>query len=423
MAVVEGAARLAAASPSWSAQQERAPFPVLPDGWSVIGRCRFGTGVPGPHATGCYALAHPKIGVALIDIIPDATPNAEARLRRALTAVEFWPDFPGTLPVVHNRLDAAALRSLPWVLERWFTALPALTVPGGSAWIEGVRRAMAVDPAWELPGHPKPMPDAPPAATRDDEDPGASRKPRRGARASTRPRHWGRMATLPLAFGAVFALGLVSGFLLLESPAPVEQSAGANAPGQQSASAQAPIEATPKPAEVAAAQAAPVARPESPKPATEAVAAPRNDSAAVAAAASASVLAAARPAPLVLPPPQPEPAPAPATEAPPPAAPEETGAMRKVAGAAVDAGSSAEAAPPLETRVSHAVPIAQALPLAPPRAPTPPPVRASSSQPSSARAPAIDRACSQALFRFQQGERLTAAEQNFVRTGCSTGRR
>jgi hypothetical protein len=60
--------------------------------------------------------------------------------------------------------------------------------------------------------------------------------------------------------------------------------------------------------------------------------------------------------------------------------------------------------------------------MAPPRAPAPPPVRVSSAQ-SSRPAPVIDRACSQALFRFQQGERLTAAEQNFIRTGCSTARR
>jgi hypothetical protein len=50
-------------------------------------------------------------------------------------------------------------------------------------------------------------------------------------------------------------------------------------------------------------------------------------------------------------------------------------------------------------------------------------VRVSSVQQSARPAPVIDRACSQALFKFQQGERLTAAEQNFIRSGCSTGRR
>ncbi|RYJ01357.1 MAG: hypothetical protein EON47_11050, partial [Acetobacteraceae bacterium] len=54
---------------------------ALPDGWRLIGRCRFGT------------------GLALVDVAPDATPNAEARLRRALSAANFWQAFPGTLPV------------------------------------------------------------------------------------------------------------------------------------------------------------------------------------------------------------------------------------------------------------------------------------------------------------------------------------
>lgn len=419
---VEGAARLAAASPSWSASQDRSPFPALPDGWSVIGRCRFGTGVPGPHATGCYALAHPKTGVALIDIVPDATPNAEARLRRALTAVEFWPDFPGTLPVVHNRLDAAALRSLPWVLERWFSALPPLTVPGGSAWIEGVRRAMAVDPAWELPGQPKPMPDTPPATARDVGDAVAPRPGRASSsRASARPRRWGRLAILPLSFATVFGLGLVSGFLLLESPGSVEQPAPA-AEQPQSAAVGAPPEAPPKPVEVAAATPVPpsAAPAEAPKPVTEAAAAPQAEAAA-SGTASAGGTAPAVPSSSTA---RPEPAPATA-EAPSPAAPDDSSPMQRVAGLALGAaaGAAAQAAPPLETRVSHAVPLGEALPPAPPRAPTPPPVRAVSSQPSSRPSPVIDRACSQALFRFQQGARLTAAEQNFIRTGCSTTRR
>ena len=180
----------AAVAASRTAAPERHPFPALPPGWAVIGRCRFGTGMPGPDATGCYALAHPDVGVALIDIAPDATPNAEARLRRALTAVDFWPDYPGTLPVVHDRVDGTALRSLPWVLERGFAAQPGLTIPGGTAWIEGVQRAMAADPAWELPGQPK--------AQADD----AARSGRRG-----RGRRRGAAAAAAVEAGAAASLG------------------------------------------------------------------------------------------------------------------------------------------------------------------------------------------------------------------------
>ncbi len=424
-------ARAGIAAPSWTAAQERFPFPALPDGWSVIGRCRFGTGGPGPQATGCYALAHPKIGVALIDIVPHATPNAEARLRRALTAVEFWPDFPGTLPVVHNRMDAAALRGLPYVLERWFAALPPLTVPGGSAWIGGVRRAMAVDPAWELPGQPKAPLDASLAAPEIGEVAAPPKTVRAAGRVSAKPRRWGRVATLPLAFAAVFGLGLVSGFLLLESPAPAVQSAGQTAAvaAAPQAAAPGPVATPSEPAPrtvdtVRAAFLAPVAAPapvapvETPKLTAEAAPAPAESAPAAAPASAAPAQVAAAPsAPRIE---QPSPPPA-VAEAPPPAA-FETPAVQMAAGPGMGGGSVA-ANSPLETRIAHAVPNAEALPPAPPRAPTPPPVRVSSQQSSPRPAPVIDRACSQALFRFQQGERLTAAEQNFVRSGCSTARR
>jgi len=244
---------LAPAAPR-PAAQERHPFSALPAGWAVIGRCRFGTGGPGPHATGCYALAHPEVGVALIDVAPDATPNAEARLRRALTAAEFWPDFPGSLPVVHERVEGTALRSLAWVLQRGFAALPALTVPGGTAWIEGVQRAMAADPAWEPPGQPKTAPDPPPLAATGDAEAEAEAEPAAAPRSSrsARPRRWGRLAALPLAFAATFAVGVVSGFVLLDSPAPVPPASPVVA-----AAPQAPAAITPAPTVAAAPEAAP----------------------------------------------------------------------------------------------------------------------------------------------------------------------
>jgi hypothetical protein len=139
-------------------------------------------------------------------------------------------------------VDGTALRSLPWVLDQGFAALPALTVPGGTTWIEGVRRAMATDPAWELPGQPKAMLDVP-LPPGDDVGPAATPASR-----PVRPRRWGRLAALPVAFAATFAVGLVSGFLLLESPAPVRQPLSAAPPeaGPRTAPAAAPSEAAPR---------------------------------------------------------------------------------------------------------------------------------------------------------------------------------
>ena len=409
--------RRAAATAARTAAPERHPFPVLPPGWAIIGRCRFGTGTPGPDATGCYALAHPDVGIALIDIAPDATPNAEARLRRALTAVEFWPDYPGTLPVVHDRVDGTALRSLPWVLERGFAAQPVLTIPGGMAWIEGVQRAMAADPAWELPGQPKAQADAPPAPA--DEVEGDDEAP-----PPPPPRRWGRLAALPLAFAATFAIGLVTGFVLLDSPAPIAQPVVATLPHQPApaptalSSAAVPADTAPRAAETTAAAAtAPAATTPSvagtPTPAAVVAPAP-----VPAPAMAPPTSAAATPAPVSQPT-----APGAAAGATPPLAPAELAAAPNGS----NGGGGAPAAPatshsPMEMQVSHLAPAARALPAAPPPAPAPPPVRVSAAQQAARPGPVIDRACSQALFRFQQGERLTAAEQNFIRTGCSTSR-
>ncbi|MBD0272948.1 MAG: hypothetical protein ICV73_13610, partial [Acetobacteraceae bacterium] len=236
----------ATAVASKSHGHERHPFSALPLGWAVIGRCRSGTGVPGPNATGCYALAHPQIGIALIDIAPDATPNAEARLRRALAASDFPSTFPGTLPVVHERVDGAALRSLGWVLERGFAALPALTVPGGTAWIEGVRLAMAADSAWELPGQPKAAPDALNLSAADAGAPAASTSAPPKSRLAPPPRRWGRAAALPLAFAGTFAIGLVSGFLLLDLRTPVAPPAPLAAAPQPPAAAARTVAAAPE---------------------------------------------------------------------------------------------------------------------------------------------------------------------------------
>ncbi len=408
---------------------ERQPFPALPEGWSVIGRCRFGTGGPGPSATGCYALANPGVGVALIDVAPDATPNAEARLRRALTAAEFWPDFPGTLPVMHDRVDGTALRSLHWVLERGFATLPALTVPGGAAWIDGVQRAMAADSAWELPGHPKAVQDAPQGPADDAE---AVPPPPRSR--SARRRRWGRLAALPLAFAGTFALGLVSGFVLLDSPAPVAAvSPQPSAAPAQQAGAAAP-EAAPRTTE-----AATVAAVAAPAPSTVAAATPRSPApeAAAPAAPPTAATTAAGAVPAVVPAPASiptapaaapsraasQPAPPAAAEAPAsPPVPVEAPAPAQQAFSVAAGTGAAVPDSPAETRLSHSTPVEQSLPMAPPRAPAPP-IRVSAPQQASRPVPVIDRACSQALFRFQQGERLTAAEQNFIRTGCSTARR
>src|SRR3954469_17032614 len=144
---------------------------ALPEGWAMLGRCRTGTAGPVGYPTGCWALAHPTTGVALVDVAPDATPNAEARLRRALGASNVGPACPGYLPVWHGRIELAAWRSLPGIMAEGFAELPPLTVPGKGAWIAAAKAALGEDGAWDVPGATPRGPRAMPAAALlDDED-------------------------------------------------------------------------------------------------------------------------------------------------------------------------------------------------------------------------------------------------------------
>ncbi|MCB4823763.1 hypothetical protein [Roseicella aerolata] len=329
---------------------------ALPEGWAMLGRCRTGAAGPASYPTGCYALAHPTTGIALVDVAPDVTPNAEARLRRALGAANFWPAFPGYLPVWHGRIELAAWRSLPGIMAEGFSELPPLTVPGRGAWIAAARSALAEDGAWEVPGAaPRgPRPLVPVAVPLDEEEDAAP--PRRPWR--------GRLG-LVLGFAATFALGLASGMALLSGEAPPSGPASAG------------LATMPAPLPVAMPTATPSPPGEAIRP-EQAMAAPE---------------------PAVSPPP---PAPQPVIEAavPPPAAAPASAEAQDAAGA--DPIEPAEAVP-------------DELPL-PPEAPKAPVQRAS--QPRER----IDRACSQALYRYQLGQPLTAAEAAYLRDGCVTRR-
>lgn len=343
---------------------------ALPQGWSVIGRCRFGTALPGPGATGCHALAHPETGIALIDIAPDATPNAESRLRRALNAADFWSDFPGYLPVWHGRLEGPAIRGLARIVQKRFSTLPPLTVPGGQAWIGAARQALAQDPAWEVPGQAvRPAAPFPPPEPEEDEEPGRGRP----------------HALLLLGFLGTFGLGLATGLLLLPRP---EAPPPAPVPAERTALADPPPAAEPPPAD-------------SPAP------------------APAIGAAAADPAPPSAPAPAAEPGPAEpaATAIAPPLAEPEAELLATAALRPVTPESEVPAAP-AGTAQGPDLP-----PAPPPQPPPPAPHRAAEAPAWSGRsASGIDRTCILALFRFQQGEALSAAERAYLRNGCATRR-
>ena len=330
---------------------------ALPVGWQAIGRCRFGIAGPVGEANGCYALAHPDIGIALLDLVPEATPNAEARLRRALSAADFWPRFSGNLPVWHGRIEPGQCAALPGLLAEGFRTLPSLTLPGRDSWIAAVRAALAEDRAWEVPDRPsRPLP--PPVidpVEDEEEEEGADPAPARS-----------RGRRLLVGLGVALACGVV-GWIALRPDPPLP------APVVQAALPAPPMPVAPSPG----------------LPPIERVTLPE-----LPLASAAPVLA----MPVEPPPVQP----APAQPAPPFAAP-----------------AQVEAAPPPVVRALPAAPVAPvaAARTAPGR--KPPAVRRASARPVQ---PAIDPRCARALYRYQRGTSLSAAEAAHVRDGCATRR-
>ncbi|MBC4014953.1 hypothetical protein [Siccirubricoccus deserti] len=394
-----------------AAAAERLLLAAMPPGWRVLGRCRYGTAGPAVHATGCHALAHPAFGIALIDVAPDATPNAESRLRRALNAVRFWEEFPGNLPVWHGRVEGGALRELDGLVRDAFADMSPLTVPGKSAWVAAAAAALAEDAAWQVPGRPLRPALAPLMIEHETAAPRhAWRSPRLAATAG---------------FALTFILGLGAGALLLgdESPAPVRTSEAATQAGPEVAAV--PATRTP-PAEATAgppSDGRPFATtqpelPQAAQPILAALAVPPQVAQSLVTtpidpppAVQPTIATPAAPPPEVPPiavAPAPKPMPA---EAPPPprvlaaeTAPEPSPAP---AGPAIPVLESAP--PPDEPTLEAALPT----PPPPPPRPTPRPVR---------RQEAIDRACRDAVFRFQQGGTLSATERMHIRNGCATRR-
>jgi len=139
----------------------------LPSGWICLQDCNLSGKLNRPVQIP-FVLLHPEVGVALLDVGATGTAtDAEAVLRQRLEAARFESIFPGYLPIVHLRIPATDINSIDTILADAFAGLPALSVPGGDAWVSVVRRALTPrDPARasafsEAPRDPAAWPSSP----------------------------------------------------------------------------------------------------------------------------------------------------------------------------------------------------------------------------------------------------------------------
>ncbi|MBL6081440.1 hypothetical protein JMJ56_25950 [Belnapia sp. T18] len=304
---------------------------ALPPDWVLIGRCRAGEvrgAAPGTVGGGCFVLAHAEIGVALVDLLPMRTPQAEAHLRRLLNAVDFSAQCRGYLPVIQCEVTPQELGSLHARIEDAFTYDQVLTIADRGRWVGVLRRILQASVTWEaLDGLlPEPGPDR--RAWRPRMLPPAARVLRAGM--------------VGCGVLGIFGLGFVTALLMPQEPVAALPSPGT---GFGVVAEAARVVEEPGPLEVAT--------PALPEPRTVALAEPRP-----------VILAEPRPVALA------EPVPLPA----PGALPPET--------------------PPVAVAATARHPVRVPLP--------------------------IDRRCSDAVFRFQQGASLTAQEMAHVRQGCAS---
>lgn len=171
-------------------------------GWVLLQDCHLGDAGAAPVR---FALIHPEIGVALVDLAPALLPDAIVRLRQRLEAARFASIFPGHLPIVHRALPARQLRQAAALIDYAFALEPRLSLPGGGAWTGTVFRAL--DPAPVVAADPATP--APPSRTAPE--PASQRV------AASRRQH--RPAGL-LAFWALLAGAIGTGGLLLAISGP-----------------------------------------------------------------------------------------------------------------------------------------------------------------------------------------------------------
>jgi hypothetical protein len=123
-------------------------------GWIVLRGCALADGDGhAPPARVRYALLHPKIGIALLDILPGATTlGARDRLRRLLDAAEFRRAFGDYPPIVYLCVPLRTLSGLEPLLAEEFDLLPPLALAGADAWVGAAQRVLTAGPPLRVPG-------------------------------------------------------------------------------------------------------------------------------------------------------------------------------------------------------------------------------------------------------------------------------
>jgi len=119
-------------------------------GWQILDRPLIGKGPFGHETRIDYAILFPKNGLSLLDISPNLTRNAIAKVRRTLDAVQFSMAYPGLLPIVYRQITPNDYPQLVTQLDKAFADVPPMPADWGASWTNLVLYALGGDPVPDL---------------------------------------------------------------------------------------------------------------------------------------------------------------------------------------------------------------------------------------------------------------------------------
>ena len=115
-------------------------------GWVALRGCVLDADDAAP-ARVRYALLHPQVGIALLDVVPgQTTPNASDRLKRKLDAVEFNAEFGCIPPILYFCIPVRVLPDVGHLLEYEFGRQPPSPLPRGDGWVTAARAILTAQP-------------------------------------------------------------------------------------------------------------------------------------------------------------------------------------------------------------------------------------------------------------------------------------
>ena len=186
-------------------------------GWVALRGCVLDTGDAAP-APVRYALLHPHVGIALLDVVPGrTTPHAPDHLRRALDAVAFGAEFGCVPPILYFCIPVRVLPDAGYLLEHEFSRQPPSPLPRGDAWAAAAQAILSAQP----------LPPPRQLASRVDDQPLRHAPPAWQQPAWQQPaaRRFGGGARLLAGFWGLAALTLGGGALFLQVLGPPERAA------------------------------------------------------------------------------------------------------------------------------------------------------------------------------------------------------